>query len=90
MGLQRVEPAVMTRLRFNHGVSEERWRYVRDHDGSEKPCDYTTDPSEFNSLAGEPQSASLITGHGRWQPNDIELCEPSQSPIAQRSVAVRM
>jgi arylsulfatase A-like enzyme len=47
-------PSVMTYLRGNHAVRDERWRYIRYADGTEELYDHTVDPHEWTNLASSP------------------------------------
>ncbi len=67
---KRSRPPVMTWLRGNHAVRTERWRYIRYHDRSEKLCDHSNDPWEWENLAGGEEHASVIEEHRRWLPVD--------------------
>lgn len=44
-------PALTTHGRGNHGVRDDRWRYIRYRDGSEELYDHRSDPMEWNNLA---------------------------------------
>lgn len=52
-------PAITTAGYKNHTVRMERWRYIRYQDGSEELYDHTTDPNEWNNLAGDEAYADI-------------------------------
>lgn len=61
-------PAVMTFGRGNHAVRSERYRYIRYANGEEELYDHSTDPNEWDNLAGDPAQADVITRYARWLP----------------------
>jgi arylsulfatase A-like enzyme len=64
----RTRPAVMTYLRGNHAVRNERWRYIRYANGDEELYDHTTDSHEWTNLAARPEFASVKTELARSLP----------------------
>ena len=63
-------PAITTRLRDQHGIRSERWRYIRYHDGSEELYDHSMDEWEATNLAGDPKYKQVIEEHRKWLPKD--------------------
>ena len=61
-------PAVMTFGRGNHAVRSERYRYIRYANGEEELYDHSSDPNEWDNLAGDPAHADVIADHARWLP----------------------
>lgn len=61
-------PALITHGRNNHAVRDERWRYIRYHDGSEELYDHQNDPHEWTNLAGRAEFAEIQTGLRTWLP----------------------
>ena len=61
-------PAVTTFGHKNHAVRNERYRYIRYHDGAEELYDHRSDPNEWNNLAGDPKHAETIRELARWLP----------------------
>jgi arylsulfatase A-like enzyme len=47
-------PALTTYGRGNHAVRNERWAYIRYHDGSEELYNRRQDPDEWINLASQP------------------------------------
>jgi arylsulfatase A-like enzyme len=52
-------PALTTHGFQNHGVRNDRWRYIRYADGSEELYDHSKDPLEWANLAGNAEFASV-------------------------------
>jgi choline-sulfatase len=50
-------PAITSHGPGNHGVRDERWRYIRYADGSEELYDVIADPHEWNNRAADPAQA---------------------------------
>ena len=48
-------PALTTHGYNNHGVRNERWRYIRYDNGDEELYNELTDPNEWTNLAKDPQ-----------------------------------
>ena len=46
--------------RSSYAVRNERWRYIRYHDGSEELYDHNRDPHEWANIAAEPENRELI------------------------------
>ena len=61
-------PAVSTFLHDNHAVRDDRWRYIRYHDGTEELYDERADPHEWTNLATRPELAGVKLGLARWLP----------------------
>jgi arylsulfatase A-like enzyme len=61
-------PAVTTYERGNHAVRNERWRYIRYHDGTEELYDHDKDDMEWTNLAGKPEYAKVKQELARWLP----------------------
>lgn len=64
----REAPAITTHGPGNHGVRDERWRYIRYADGSEELYDLEADPEELNNLAGVPKAKPTIDRLAKWLP----------------------
>jgi arylsulfatase A-like enzyme len=64
----RAFPAITTHGPDNHGVRDERWRYIRYADGSEELYDLNRDPNEWNNLAGDKKLAAVKRRLARWLP----------------------
>ena len=64
-------PAVMTYLRNNHAVRNDRWRYIRYADGSEELYDHHSDPHEWTNLAKDPAYDAIKEELRTWSPTEI-------------------
>ncbi len=64
----RARPAITSHNQGNHGVRSERWRYIQYADGTEELYDHTTDPHEWQNIAGDPQHAAVLAEHRKWLP----------------------
>lgn len=65
----REEPAITTHGPGNHGVRDERWRYIRYADGSEELYDLEADPEELHNLADSEESKPTIERLAKWLPD---------------------
>lgn len=63
-------PAVMTYMRGNHAVRDQRWRYIRYADSTEELYDHHNDTHEWNNLADDPAHSSVIKRLQRWLPEN--------------------
>ncbi len=72
-------PTVCTYGPGNHAVINERWRYIRYHDGGEELYDRTGDPNEWRNLASDPKHASLKRELARWMPATNAAPVPARS-----------
>ena len=71
--------ALTTYGRNNHGVRDERYRYIRYEDGSEELYDHQDDTHEWNNVAGDPAHAEtkqrlaayLPEFNAPWSPKSI-------------------
>lgn len=61
-------PAVMTYMRGNHAVRDQRWRYICYADGTEELYDHRKDPHEWHNIAVDPANAEVIQRLKRWLP----------------------
>ena len=52
---------LMTYGKDNHAVQNERYRYIRYHDGSEELYDHKKDPNEWHNLAKNPEYSKIIS-----------------------------
>jgi len=55
-------PAITTHGQNNHAVRDERWRYIRYHDGGEELYDHQADPLEWKNLAGDDKYKAVKAG----------------------------
>jgi len=62
------QPAVMTYLRNNHAIRDERWRYIRYANGDEELYDHATDSREWSNLAADPAYAETKQRLAKWLP----------------------
>jgi arylsulfatase A-like enzyme len=70
-------PALMTYMRGNHAVRDERWRYIRYADGTEELYDNQKDPHEWTNIASDPKNAKVISRLKRWLPATEALPAPA-------------
>jgi len=68
-------PSVTTNQQANHAVRDERWRYIRYHDGTEELYDHDSDLHEWTNLAEDPRFNSIKQALAKWLP-------PSDAPPA--------
>jgi arylsulfatase A-like enzyme len=61
-------PALCTYRRGNHAVRDERWRYIRYHDGTEELYDHSKDPLEWTNLAAREELTGVKSALRRWLP----------------------
>jgi arylsulfatase A-like enzyme len=64
----RAQPAITTHGPGNHGVRDERWRYIRYADGSEELYDMDKDPNEWTNLAKDAKHNAVKRRLVRWLP----------------------
>jgi arylsulfatase A-like enzyme len=65
-------PALSTRNRNNHALRDQRWRYIRYHDGGEELYDHDNDEMEWtNLLWGDninPEHRAIADEMAKWLP----------------------
>jgi arylsulfatase A-like enzyme len=61
-------PAVTTYLQNDHAVRDDRWRYIRYHDGSEELYDELADPNEWTNVAAIPENIGVKNRLAQWLP----------------------
>jgi arylsulfatase A-like enzyme len=76
-------PALTTYERGNHSVRNERWRYIRYHDGTEELYDHDKDQMEWTNLAGKPQYAKVKQELAKWLPKTDAIDSPKGPRIAE-------
>jgi len=69
-------PAIMTYLRSNHAIRDERWRYIRYANGDEELYDHQADPREWRNLAGDPATAEIRQRLRQWLPTQNAAVAP--------------
>ncbi len=74
-------PPLVTYLRGNHAVCDERWRYIRYADGGEELYDHEDDPNEWANLAEKPELDRVKAELAAWLP---ETDAPSLKRKAKR------
>jgi arylsulfatase A-like enzyme len=72
-------PAVITYLKGNHAVRDERYRYIRYADGTEELYDEQKDPQDFHNLAAKPEFAKLKADWQKLMP------KTNADPVPPRS-----
>lgn len=73
-------PAVMTYLRGNHALRNERWRHIHYAGGGEELYDHQNDPNEWVNLADKPEFASVKAELAKWLPKTDASNAPNMSP----------
>ncbi len=61
-------PTVITYLKGNHAVRDERYRYIRYHDGSEEFYDCQADPLEHQNLAASSAYRARMDAMAKFLP----------------------
>lgn len=77
--------ALTTHGRGEHAVRNQRWRYIRYHDGTEELYDHDQDPMEWKNLAGQPVRQALKQDLARWMPKK----ESPEAPSAKAGTQPR-
>jgi len=72
-------PAVIDFMRGNHAVRDERWRYIRYHDGTEELYDEKSDPQDWRNLAADPKHAAKKAELARWVPKSAAPSKPERT-----------
>ena len=65
---ENIPPALMTYMKGNHAVRNERWRYIRYTDGTEELYDHENDPNEWYNVAGEEGNKTIIEELKKYVP----------------------
>ncbi len=74
-------PAITTWGRGNYAIRDDQQRYIRYFDGSEELYDHTSDPQEWNNLAGTPQYAEIQARLAAQLPDEA-------APLVKQGVAL--
>lgn len=61
-------PAITSHNQGNHGIRNDRWRYIRYADGSEELYNMIDDPHEWENLAGNSDYAEVKAQLAEWLP----------------------
>jgi choline-sulfatase len=72
-------PAVITYLRGNHAARDERYRYIRYHDGSEEFYDCQVDPLEHSNLASRPEHRARMDAMAKFLPQSDAKDQPQRT-----------
>lgn len=71
---------VTTVDQVHYSVRDERWRYLRYHDGSEELYDLTADPNEWRNVAGRPEHAGVKARLAAALPKDpVPAAAPAEA-----------
>ena len=70
-------PSITTHGRGNHGLRDDRWRYIRYADGSEELYDHLTDANEWNNLAQDSAYIDVKARLAKWLPVDEAVSAPA-------------
>lgn len=71
-------PAVTEFLQGNASVRNDRFRYIRYHDGGEELYDHQSDPHEWQNLAADEKYQNIKQELARWIPQDWAEPAPSK------------
>jgi len=63
-------PAITTYRRNDHAVRDDRWRYIRYHDGSEELYDEWSDPHEWTNVVSRAENAGVKARLAEWLPKE--------------------
>lgn len=69
-------PAVITYLKGNHAVRDDRYRYIRYHDGSEEFYDELLDPLDHYNLASKPEHRARMDAMAQFMPKQNANDQP--------------
>ncbi len=72
-------PAITTHNHDNHGIRNEKWRYIVYADGSEELYDMEKDPNEWTNLAGDKKYASALKEMRAWAPKKSKKPVPGSA-----------
>jgi arylsulfatase A-like enzyme len=72
-------PAITTHNHDNHGIRNEKWRYIVYADGSEELYDETKDPNEWTNLAGDKNYESALKEMRKWAPKTSKKPVPGSA-----------
>jgi arylsulfatase A-like enzyme len=77
-------PAVTTYRQNDHAVRDNRWRYIRYHDGSEELYDELHDPHEWTNVVARAENAEVKSRLAQWLPKENA---PASAPARRRANA---
>ncbi len=80
----RSEPSVTEYLPGNAAARDQRYRYIRYHDGSEELYDHATDPHEWHNRAADPDPALAAIKTRLAQSLPQQWAEPAPGKAAYR------
>jgi len=63
-------PAVTTYQQNDHAIRDDRWRYIRYHDGSEELYDDLNDPNEWTNVVSKAANVEVKTRLAQWLPKE--------------------
>lgn len=72
-------PVIIDYLRGNHAIRDERWRYIRYHDGTEELYDEDADPQNWNNLASVPRYGSIKSRLAKYIPENPVPSKPERT-----------
>ncbi|MCB9383634.1 MAG: sulfatase [Bryobacterales bacterium] len=72
-------PAITTHNAGNHGVRNEKWRYIVYADGSEELYDMEKDPNEWTNLAGDAKYKAALEEMRQWAPKTSKPPVPNSA-----------
>jgi arylsulfatase A-like enzyme len=75
----RRDPAVICFEPGNFAIKDERWRYIRYHDGGEELYDELADRANIRNLAGDAKHARVKEQLARWLPKSSAPPAPERT-----------
>lgn len=72
-------PAITSFGPGNYGIRSSRYRFIQYHDGSRELYDHTSDPHEWNNVAGKSEMKQVVDRHAEFLPKTQHALLPGNS-----------